>query len=244
MMSSYNMIGLDYAQLRKADPRIAAMIDRALGAAKTVLNVGAGAGSYEPASRSVLGLEPSIEMIRQRAASAGPAVLGRAEALPFADKAFDAVMATMTVHHWADQPLGLQELRRVARDLVVVMTFDPSFRQHWLHNYFPGLVDLDDAQMPSMSLYGDYLGPHQTYVLPVPHDCTDGFLYAYWRRPTAYLDQRVRAAMSSFWALGDISGELATLQADLESGAWEARYGDLLERDALDCGYRLVVAGQ
>jgi SAM-dependent methyltransferase len=241
MASRYDRIGLDYSELRKPDPRIAAAIEAALADSRTVLNVGAGAGSYEPAGREVTALEPSIEMIRQRRTRAAAIVQGRAEDLPFADKSFDASMAILTVHHWSDQARGLREMRRVTRGPVVLLTYDPSFRGFWLFDYFPGLVALDEAQMPKLADYGPSLGPVGIAPVPIPHDCTDGFLAAYWRRPAAYLDPRVRGAMSSFWALGDVSGALARLEADLDSGAWADRHGRLLALEALDCGYRLVV---
>ncbi len=238
----YDSIGLDYARLRRPDPRIAAQIQRALGQARTVLNVGAGSGSYEPADRAVTALEPSAEMIRQRPPGAPPVVQGRAEALPFADDAFDAVMAVLTVHHWEDQPRGLAELRRVSRGPVVILTYDPTFRGFWLQDYVPGLIALDEAQMPPLASYGAVLGPVRVEPVPIPHDCQDGFLAAYWRRPAAYLDPRLRAAMSSFRMLGDVTAAMARLEADLASGAWHDRYGALLECDSHDCGYRLVTA--
>ena len=240
MTSLYDRIGLNYSDLRRPDPRIAVAIDAALGGARTVLNVGAGAGSYEPSGRAVTALEPSIEMIRQRKVPAAAIVQGRAEDLPFADLSFDSAMAVLTVHHWADQARGLEEMRRVTQGPVVLLTFDPAFRGFWLADYFPGLVTLDEAQMPAMSDYERPLGPIAISPVPIPHDCTDGFLAAYWRRPAAYLDPRVRAAMSSFGALGDVSGALARLESDLESGVWADRYGGLLALESLDCGYRLV----
>src|SRR5687768_11354294 len=148
MDPSYDTIGLDYAELRKPDPRIAAAIAKALGPARKVLNVGAGAGSYEPADREVTALEPSIGMIRQRPASAASVVQGRAEDLPFDDDSFEASMAILTVHHWFDQARGLGEMRRVTRGPVVVLTYDPAFRGFWLADYIPQLFALDEAQMP------------------------------------------------------------------------------------------------
>jgi SAM-dependent methyltransferase len=241
MPSRYDRIGLDYSSLRRPDPRIAAAIEHALGDARTLLNVGAGAGSYEPPDREVIALEPSAAMIRQRPSSAAPAVQGRAEALPFADRSFEASMAILTVHHWAGQRQGLAEMRRVTRGPIVILTYDPAFRGFWLFDYLPELVVLDEAQMPRLGDYEAALGPVSISPVPIPHDCTDGFLSAYWRRPAAYLDPKVRAAMSSFWALGDVSAALARLEADLASGAWAERNRDLLDLDALDCGYRLIV---
>lgn len=240
MSSAYDTIGAGYARLRRPDPRIAAAISAALGDARTVLNVGAGAGSYEPADRMVTALEPSAEMIRQRPPSAAPVVRGRAEALPFRDGAFDAAMAVLTVHHWADKAKGFAEMRRVARGPVVVLTFDPAHRGAWLLDYLPALAALDEAKMPRIEAHERWLGPVDVAPVPVPHDCTDGFLHAHWRRPRAHLDPAVRAAMSSFHALGDVSGPLRRLEADLDDGTWEARHGALLGLDALDLGYRLV----
>lgn len=241
MRAAYDTIGVNYADLRKPDPRIARMIDAALGSARSVLNVGAGTGSYEPAGRQVTALEPSEEMIRQRAPTAAPAIRGCAEDLPFDDDSFDAAMAVLTVHHWADKAKGLRELRRVARDRVVVLTYDPSFHRFWLADYIPELVTLDEARLPRMSDYAAWLGPVEISAVLIPHDCRDGFLCAYWRRPAAYLDPRIRAAMSSFWKVGDVSAGLARLAGDLESGAWAERYGDLFACEARDLGYRLVV---
>jgi SAM-dependent methyltransferase len=241
MATRYDTIGLNYSDLRRPDPRIAATIEAALGNSESILNVGAGAGSYEPAGREVTALEPSIEMIRQRFAPAAAVVQGKAEALPFADRAFDASMAILTIHHWSDQAEGLKEMRRVTRGPIVLLTYDPAFRGFWLADYIPELVTLDEAQMPAMSDYQRRLGPVSVSPLPIPHDCTDGFLSAYWRRPAAYLDPRVRAAMSSFWALGDMSEALARLESDLDTGVWAERHGHLLALDSCDCGYRLVV---
>ena len=243
MGSAYDRIGIGYAQLRRPDPRVGAAIVGALGDAQTVLNVGAGAGSYEPEGRQVTALEPSIEMIRQRGPDAAPVVQGRAEQLPFADGSFDVAMAVLTVHHWWDKARGLREMRRVARGRIAILTYEPAFRGFWLADYLPELVALDEAQMPRMAEYEEWLGPVRVSAVPIPHDCTDGFLCAYWRRPRAYLDPRVRAAMSSFRVLGDVSDAMERLERDLDSGAWEARYGHLLDLDACDCGYRLVVAG-
>lgn len=242
MKASYDTIGINYSDLRRPDPRIAAAITSALGDARTVLNVGAGAGSYEPAGRQVSAIEPSAEMIGQRSGAAANVIQGRAEDLPFDDNSFDASMAVLTIHHWSDQQKGVAEMRRVTRRRIVFLTYDPAFRGFWLADYFPALITLDEGQMPQIERYEEWLGRVRVSSMPIPHDCTDGFLAGYWRRPAAYLDERVRAAMSSFWKLGDVSDGLGRLEADLKSGAWARRYSDLLERETLDCGYRLVEA--
>jgi len=240
MRTSYDRIGINYSDLRKPDSRIELVILNALGAAKTVLNVGAGTGSYEPVDRSVTAIEPSIEMIQQRGSSAAPVIKGHAENLPFDDNSFDTSMAILTVHHWADKEKGLKEMRRVTRDQVVILTFDPLHQAFWLNDYMAQLVKVDEKQMPKMTDYEVWLGPVEITPVMIPHDCTDGFLGAYWRRPAAYLDPDIRAAISCFWAMDNISVALKKLASDLNSGAWAQRYSDLLERDEYDIGYRLV----
>ncbi len=241
MTATYDQIGIDYANLRRPDPRIAAPIEQALGPAETILNVGAGAGSYEPHGRQVTAIEPSVEMIAQRDKGAGPAIQGSAEHLPFDDNSFDAVMAVLTVHHWSDQAKGLSEMRRVSRGPVVILTYDPTFRGVWLADYFPELVTLDDGQMPPLEVYAAALGPVDIVTVPIPADCTDGFLYAFWRRPEAYLDPKIRRGMSSFWRIAGVEEGLARLEADLASGAWASRHADLLDQSSYDAGYRLII---
>lgn len=241
MSTKYDTIGVNYAELRKPDERIARIIESALGSAQTILNVGAGTGSYEPPGRAVLAVEPSLEMIRKRRPTAAKAIQARAEALPFADKSFDAAMAILTVHHWLDKEAGLREVRRVTRGRIVLLTFDPS-HQPWLTEYLPELAALDKAQMPTMSDYERWLGSVQITPVPVPHDCTDGFLYAYWRRPAAYLDPYIRSGSSSFWTIKNAEAGLQKLRQDLETGEWERRYAELLTLTEYDVGYRLVVA--
>lgn len=243
MRAAYDTIGISYSDLCKPDPRIEAMISAALGQAKSVLNVGAGTGSYEPADRQVTAVEPSLEMIRQRDPAAAPAIQGSAENLPFEDDSFDAAIAILTVHHWADKAKGLSEMRRVTRGPIVLLTFDPAHGGAWLNDYFPELTALDEAQMPRMADYETWLGPVEISPVPVPHDCTDGFLYAYWRRPMAYLDARIRSGSSSFWKIENVDRGLRKLADDLESGEWQRRYSELLTLDAYDAGYRLVTTG-
>jgi len=243
--AEYDSIGRNYALHRRPDPRIAARLTAALGDASSVLNVGAGSGNYEPSDRHVIAVEPSAVMVLQRAPGAAPAVQARAEALPFADGAFDATMAVLTIHHWSDRARGLAECARVARERVVVLTWDPAFDRFWLlRDYFPEFVDSDRKVFPPITSYVDAFGPEVQVAIdavPVPHDSIDGFLGAYWARPAAYLDPAVRAGMSSFARPG-MEARLARLSADLASGVWHARNGHLLEDDALDLGYRLVVA--
>jgi SAM-dependent methyltransferase len=238
----YDTIGLDYSALRRPDPRIAAAIHAHLEGAATVLNVGAGAGSYEPRHLKVTAVEPSAAMIAQRPASDVVVIQASAEDLPFDDKSFDASMAILTVHHWSDVRKGLAEMQRVTRGPIVILTFDASNTSFWLLDYLPELATLDQQQMPCMADFEAVLGPIRRITVPIPHDCTDGMLCAYWRRPAAYLDPNLRRSMSSFWKIGDMTGPLARLENDLRSGAWERKYARLLDRDACDFGYHLVVA--
>src|SRR4051812_2530908 len=240
MSAKYDTIGVNYAELRKPDGRIARVIESALGSARTVLNVGAGTGSYEPGDRSVIAVEPSREMIRKRGPAAAEAIEASAEDLPFDDGSFDAAMAILTIHHWPDKEAGLREMRRVTRGPIVLLTFDPSHRP-WLTDYVPELAALDETQMPILSDYERWLGPVQITPVLVPHDCSDGFLYAYWRRPAAYLDPYKRFGSSSFWAVRNAEAGLQKLKQDIETGAWERRYAELLALDEYDAGYRLVV---
>jgi SAM-dependent methyltransferase len=239
MPALYDRIGDGYAGLRRADPRIAAQLVAALGPPAPLLNLGAGTGNYEPEDRWVVAVEPSVEMIRQRPARAAPAVRAVAQALPFAEGAFEAGLAVLTVHHWPDPIAGLRELRRVVRGRIVILTFDPAARP-WLTDYIPGLAALDEAQMPALDVYEAALGPVRITPLAIPHDCTDGFLYAYWRRPEAYLDPRLRSGSSSFRVLADAGGGLERLREDLANGAWDRRHGALRERDSYEAGYRLI----
>ncbi len=241
MAAKYDIIGINYAELRRPDPRIAAVIDQALNGAETVLNVGAGTGSYEPVDRQVTAVEPSIEMIKKRDQSAAPVIQACAEKLPFHNDAFDASMAILTIHHWPDKQAGLEEMRRVTRGRIVILTFDPASRP-WLTDYLPELASLDEKQMPAMADYERWLGAIQIKPVLVAHDCSDGFLYSYWRRPAAYLDDMVRSGSSSFWTLGDVECGLRRLKDDLKTGEWERRYGELLTLDAYDAGYRLIIA--
>lgn len=239
----YDQIGQTYAAHRSAEPRLAAPIWDALGPARTVLNVGAGTGSYEPPDRLVVAVEPSAVMIAQRAHGAAPAVQARGESLPFADASFDAVLAVLTLHHWADVRRGLAECARVARDRVVILTWNPASEGFWLvQDYFSDLLSIDRALFPTIATIADALGEIVVHPVPIPADCTDGFLGAYWRRPDAYLDPAVRSGMSSFARVADVESRIDRLRDDLASGAWQQRHGALLGQDALDVGYRLVIA--
>jgi SAM-dependent methyltransferase len=246
----YDRIGRTYTNTRRADPRIAAAILDALGDARTVLNVGAGTGSYEPTDREVVALEPSPVMIAQRPAGAARAVRGRAEELPFEDGSFDAVMAVLSDHHWSDRRRGLTELRRVARDRIVLFSANPGeFDLFWLTSeYLPDAFELIPPRYRTPGAWeqelGAALGGIELTPVPVPHDCIDGFYGAYWRRPEAYLQPAVRAGISVFSQLssGAVDRAIGALGADLETGRWHERHRELLTLDELHLGYYVITA--
>jgi SAM-dependent methyltransferase len=192
----------------------------------------------------LVAVEPSMVMIRQRGASAAPVVRASASELPFRDETFGASLAVLTIHHWPDLERGLKELRRVARRKVVILTCDTSVTGFWLIDYFPEILEIDRHIMPPLSELQRQLGRIAVFDISVPHDCTDGFLGAYWRRPEAYLNANIRSAISTFSRLRDVERGLVALRNDLASGEWHRRYGHLLHRSTLDLGYRLVVAGE
>lgn len=240
----YDIIGRQYRSRRKPDVRIAAQINRALGDARTVCNVGAGTGSYEPGGREVVAVEPSQVMIAQRTSSCR-VVQARAEALPFPDNSFDAAMAVLTVHHWSDPMKGLAELRRISRRQLV-LTFDPERAlDHWLvSEYLPEIVALEKGRVLSIGQIQECLQTETVECVPIPWDCTDGFQAAYWRRPAEYLNLEVQATISTFALLPQeiVSKAMARLARDLDSGAWAKRHANLLPRDEMDFGYRLIIA--
>jgi DNA-binding transcriptional MerR regulator len=240
----YDVIGSAYPTTRRTEPRIAARIWDALGDARTVLNVGAGTGSYEPPDREVTAAEPSEVMRAQRPAHAAPCVAATAEHLPFDDLSFDAAMAVSTVHHWSDPVAGLREMRRVARR-VVVLTYDADdtgWRQRfWLtRDYLPEFADLL-VGWPSLADLTGAIGGRAEPVL-VPWDCHDGFFEAYWRRPEAYLEEHVRRAVSVWTRVGPEAEQRAVsaLREDLSSGRWGERNRDLVTLDAAELGLRLL----
>jgi SAM-dependent methyltransferase len=244
--ADYGTIGQEYSRFRRADPRIAARIVAALGDAKTVLNVGAGAGSYEPTDREVTAVEPSASMRAQRPAALPAAVDARAESLPFADNGFDAAMTTFSVHQWADLDAGLAELRRVSRGPVVILSCDPDeLGRFWLSEYAPAVIATEAARYPSLSRLAKGLGGSvQIESVPIPLDCTDGFGEAYYGRPEFLLDPAARRANSA-WSFVDAETAdryVATLAADLASGAWDRRFGALRTQPEFDGSLRLIVA--
>ncbi len=242
----YAALASAYRRYRRPEPAIARVIDHALGPARTVCNVGAGTGSYEPPRRRVVAVEPSATMRAQRAPGLGPAVAGIAEALPFATGAFDAAMTTFSAHQWADLDAGLAELRRVARGQVVVLTCDPDLLERsWLGEYAPEVLAVEAERYPSLDRLRDGLGGRAaSAVVPIPSGCADGFNEAYFGRPEALLDRAARRSCSS-WSL--VPGEVherfeRALRRDLADGGWDRRHGHLRGQDTFDGSLVLLVA--
>jgi SAM-dependent methyltransferase len=248
--AEYDDIGRSYTVTRREDPRLAAAIRAALGDAQSVLNVGAGAGAYEPTDREVLALDPSEVMIAQRSEGAAPVMCGSAEAIPLRDDSVDAAMAILSDHHWHERRAGILEMRRVARKRVVLFNADPAeFARFWFSmEYLPGFVGLISPAYREPGVWERelrmLLGPIRVESVPIPHDCVDGFFGAYWRRPELLLEQTVRDGISVFAKVeaAEVERAIGELRADLESGAWRDRHGDLLGLEELDLGYKLVVA--
>jgi SAM-dependent methyltransferase len=242
----YDSIGTGYAERRQPDPRISEALRSALGDARRIVNVGAGAGSYEPVEITAAAVEPSAVMAAQRPPPLVPAVLSSAEQLPFVDEAFDGALAVLTIHHWGDAARGLRELRRVTAGPIVILTFDPEvFSSWWLPaEYAPELRPLAFEDAPELDLLRSELSCARITVLPVPARCRDGFLMAFWDRPELVLDPSARAATSGFARLSDLVQQriCERLSADLRSGRWDERYGYLRELSEFDSGLRLVVA--
>jgi hypothetical protein len=241
----YEAVGVTYADARRPDPRIEALVHAALGDTASVLNVGAGAGSYEPRDRYVAAVEPSASMRAQRPASLPPAIDTVAERLPFDEDSFDAAMAMITVHQWPDAEAGLSELRRVSRGPVVVLTFDgDALERLWLGEYCPELYAAERHRYPSVeSVLGAAGGHGSVQEVPIPLDCTDGFTEAFYGRPEMFLDPRVRAGQSAwgFVAPAAIEQAMARLADDLESGRWDERFGALRAQPEFFGALRLVI---
>jgi len=242
---AYDRIGRSYARHRRPDRRIAARIVAALGDARSVVDVGAGTGSYEPRDRLVVAVEPSWVMIAQRTPDAPPVVRGHAETQPFRDDGFDAAMALLTVHHWTDFRRGLAEMQRVACRRVVVLTWDRELvaDAFWLaRDYFPEVREAERG-LATLDEIAAALGSCTVQAVPISHDCTDCFFGACWRRPEAYLDPGVRASISGLARLDEatVRPAIERLAADLASGAWDRRYPHLRGLEEIDLGYRLVV---
>jgi SAM-dependent methyltransferase len=243
--ANYGRIGTGYASYRRADPVIAEFIRQALGDARTVLNVGAGAGSYEPVDRQVTAVEPSASMRAQRPAQLPMAIDATAEKLPFDDDSFDASMATFSVHQWSDLNAGLAEMRRVTRGPVLIMSCDPeALSKFWLDAYVPEVTAVEASRYPRIDAIASRLGSRvEVNAVPIPLNCTDGFGEAYYGRPEKLLDPGARLACSA-WSFVDASAMTrfeTDLRRDLEAGAWDAHYGHLRNEPFFDGSLKLIV---
>lgn len=243
----YNKFGQQYSGYRQTDPRIEKYVHEVLGNAKTVLNVGAGAGSYEPIDRYVVAVEPSKVMRSQRQANNKvPAIDASAEALPFDDDSFDAAMAMVTVHHWPDMAKGLKELRRVTKGQVIIMTFDPAMLDvFWNAHYFPEVIEIEKQRYPTMDFIVETLGGDcEIKSVPIPLDCVDGFQEAFYGRPEAFLDPNIRLSQSAWGFLPEgLEDQLVKrLADDLESGTWDRKYGEHRTQSYFTGALKLVVA--
>lgn len=242
--TAYDEIGVDYAPKRRPDPRLARRLFAALGPALSVVNVGAGAGSYEPADRFVIGIEPSQTMLDQRPPNSAPAIRAVAEKLPLADRSVDAAIAVFTIHHWHDLRAGLDELQRVARDRLVLVTVDPDVvARHWFVTYYaPEIVSHHLGGFPTIGQLTSDLPTAAVSTWAVPADCSDLFFVALWARPELYLDAGVRAATSVWHQLPAHIAErsIRSLRADLESGRWDQNHGHLRARTTHDVGVRVI----
>ncbi len=236
----------NYSSLRKTDPRIAEYIHSALGSAKTVLNVGAGSGSYEPDDRYVVAVEPSATMRSQRIANGKiPAINTKAHSLPFDDNSFDASMALLTVHHWSDMEKGLNELKRVTNERIVIMTFDPdSLKDFWNAEYFPEVIEIERQRYPTVSHLESLLGGScDIQKIPIPLDCIDGFQEAFYGRPEKFLDKKVRQSQSAWGFLPEGTEDriVKRLGDELTSGEWDRKYGYFRTQPTFTCALRLII---
>ena len=242
----YDRAAADYPGRRHADPRIERHIHAALADARTVVNIGAGSGSYEPRDRWVLAVEPSAGMRSARPVDAPPAIAASAEALPLDDDSVDAAMAIITIHHWNEPLAGLAEMRRVTRGNVVLVTFDIDIlADYWMiSDYLPEALEDDRRRFPTITQITSALGGASVLAIPIPSDCSDGFFEAFYCRPEAYLDHRVRAAQSVWPRLpeGVQDRALGALKWDLRSGVWEERHGHLRTERHYDGALRLIVS--
>lgn len=243
MKALYDNIGTNYSASRGTDLRIAKRLYAELDGASRIINIGAGSGSYEPEGVELVAVEPSAKMIAQRGSDSYPVELAAAESLPFPDNSFSHAMTVLSMHHWSDRPKAFGEINRVATDKFVAISWDPAASPFWLtRDYFPEIHAEDVGMFPSLAELHTHFEDVSIAALPIPGDCHDGFLAAYWKRPAAYLDPGVRQAISSFAKSTAKEAGLKRLAADIESGVWEERNASILELDELDAGYRLITA--
>jgi SAM-dependent methyltransferase len=243
--ANYEIVGKHYSSLRQPDPRIARAIHSELDDAQSIVNIGAGTGSYEPFDKQITAVEPSETMIAQRIDRANTEVYrASAENLPFEPDSFDTALAILTIHHWNNWQKGLQEALRVTRDKIVLLTWIGMPEGFWLFDYFPEIEHIDKDLFPSVEQISTVLGSVDVKTVPIPSDCTDGFLCAYWSRPESFLDSRIRSAISTFSRINNVEEGVQKLSMDLENGEWHRKYGYLKELPDFDFGYRLIVSNK
>ena len=243
MTALYDNIGIRYTVHRATDPKLARQLHATLVGATRIVNIGAGTGSYEPRDIELVAVEPSAEMIAQRAPDAHACEQASAEALPFPDNSFSHAMTVLSMHHWQDRPRAFREINRVATERFVAITWDPAAAPFWLtRDYFPEIYVEDLGIFPSLQELSEFFDNVSVTPLPIPEDCEDGFLAAFWKRPAAYLDPDVRQSISSFAKMRDCSDTINRLEEDIRSGRWAELNRDILNRSELDTGYRLITA--
>ena len=243
--ANYEVVGKHYLRLRQPDPEIARAIHAELDGMDSIVNIGAGTGSYEPLDRQIAAVEPSEMMIAQRIDKKNTKIYrASAENLPFKSNSFDAALAILTIHHWNDWQKGLQEALRVARKKIVLFSWIGMPERFWLFDYFPEIEHIDKKLFPSVEQLSTVLGSVDVKTVPIPVDCTDGFLCAYWARPENYLNSRVRSAISTFSRIGNVEEGVKKLTKDLENGEWRRKYGYLRDLTEFDFGYRLIVSNR
>ncbi len=244
MKAKYDKIGVNYAKKRKSDPKVAAQIFKRLEGAERIINIGAGSGSYEPDHVNLVAVEPSIEMINQRNPNAHPVIQGSAESLPFPDNSFTHALTILSMHHWQNRELAFKEINRVATERFVAVSWNPDSKPFWLtRDYFPEIIELDKKIFPTAEEIAGHFDDVEVNPLLIPEDCMDGFLAAYWKRPSAYLDVSVRNSISTFSKLPNISNNLAKLESDIKSNKWFDTNKSILDKSSLDAGY-IIITGK
>ncbi len=243
MKVKYDEIGINYALKRKSDPRIASQILERLEGAQKVVNIGAGTGSYEPEHIDLIAVEPSIEMINQRSSNAHSVVQGSAESLPFPNNSFTHALTILSMHHWVNREQAFKEINRVATEKFIAITWNPDSDPFWLtRDYFPEIFDLDKRIFPNIKEFESHFDNIEIDPLLIPEDCIDGFLAAYWKRPSAYLDVNVRNSISSFSKISNLSKGLDKLKSDIDSKKWFHTNESILSKSMLDAGYIIITA--
>ena len=242
MKELYDDIGINYSSGRKTDPNIAAQIHPELKGSGSILNIGAGSGSYEPQSVNLTAIEPSNEMIKQRAPGSYPVCRAKAEYLPFADNAFSHSITILSMHHWKNRIQALAEIKRVTVNRFITVTWDPADNLFWLtRDYFPEIYSIDRKIFPKISEFYDLFENVTVKALLIPAECRDGFMAAYWRKPHAYLDKQVRDGISTFHKISNLDNGLHKLEQDLKDGRWLQKYAELLKLEFIDVGYKIIV---